>query len=278
MKENKLSFGKFSLTGKISLVCIFIIIFLVTIAPFLDLHPHNLPSGKSLEPPSREHLLGTDDLGIDILSQILYGGKISLIIGLSTAFGSVLLGCFLGVLAGYIGGLVDMIIMRITDVMLALPSLPLMILIASYIGPGLKNIVIILTLFSWTSIARLARSKIIHLKEEDYVKIAKSYGANFFYLLKEHFFVELYPILAVSVMGIVGRAIVSEASLSFLGLGDPTSKSWGLILNYSINFRGIYFTDYWKWWVISPLAGIILLITSISVVGKDLERHFNKKL
>lgn len=277
MKE-KLKLNRFSFMGKLSLLCIFIIILLVTIAPFLNLNPHNLPSGGSLEPPSKEHILGTDDLGIDIFSQILYGGKISLIIGISTALGSVLLGCLLGVLAGYKGGVLDMVIMRITDVMLALPSLPLMILIASYIGPGLKNIVIILTLFSWTSVARLTRSRIIHLKEEDYIKIAKSYGAGFFYLLKEHFFTELYPILALSVMGIIGRAIVSEASLSFLGLGDPTSKSWGLILNYSINFRGIYFTDYWKWWVISPLAGIIILITSISIVGKDLERFFNKKL
>lgn len=108
--------------------------------------------------------------------------------------------------------------------------------------------------------------------------MAKSYGANFYYLFQKHFFRELYPILAISVMRIVGRAIISEASLSFLGLGDPTSKSWGLILNYSINFRGIYFTDYWKWWVLAPLGATMILVSSISIISKDMERIFDGRL
>jgi peptide/nickel transport system permease protein len=212
------------------------------------------------------------------LSQIFYGARLSLIIGFSTSILAGLGGAILGVLSGYYGGLTDKIIMRLTDIMIALPDLPMMILLGAFFGPSIKNIVLVLVLFSWTGPARIIRSKVISIKKEAYIVMAKSYDASFYHLLKTHFLPEIMPILAITTIKITSRAIVAEAGLSFLGLGDPTSKSWGLILNHAINFKGIYFTEYWKWWVIAPLFSMMMLILSISYVSRDLEKVLNEKL
>lgn len=126
--------------------------------------------------------------------------------------------------------------------------------------------------------ARIIRSKVLALKEESYIKVAKGYGASFSYITFKHFMPQIFPICATSFIKLISRAIVSEASLSFLGLGDPTSKSWGLILNFALNFRGIYFTDYWKWWVVYPLAFIIILVLSTATLSRELERVLDIKI
>jgi len=110
------------------------------------------------------------------------------------------------------------------------------------------------------------------------VKVAEGYGANFFYITLKHFMPHIYPICATNFIKLISRAIVSEASLSFLGLGDPTSKSWGLILNYALNFPGIYFTDYWKWWVVYPLAFIICLVLATAILSRELEKVLDAKI
>lgn len=271
-------FNKFTIWGKIAIIFIVLIIVIGIFAPYLSPYPHNAPSGKALQAPSKEHLLGTDDLGIDLLSQIIYGARLSIIIGFSTSILAGLGGAIIGVMAGYYGGAIDKITMRLADMMIALPNLPMMILLGAFFGPSIRNIVLVLVLFSWTAPARIIRSKIISIKQESYIVMAKSYDARFSHLFKTHFFPEIMPILAITIIRITSRAIVAEAGLSFLGLGDPTSKSWGLILNHAINFRGIYFTDYWKWWVMAPLLATMLLILSISYISKDLERVLNEKL
>lgn len=278
MKEKRKTRSKFTLWGKLSILFIFAIVFIGIFAPLLTPYKHNLPAGDPLEAPSRSHLLGTDDLGIDLLSQVFYGARLSLIIGLSTAVLAGFGGAILGVVSGYYGGMIDKFIMRLADVMIALPNLPMMILLGAFFGPNIKNIVLVLVLFSWTGPARIIRSKILSIKEESYIVMAKSYNASFFHLFTSHFLPEIIPILAITVIRITSKAIVAEAGLSFLGLGDPTSKSWGMILNNAINFKGIYFTNYWKWWVMAPLLSIVILILAISYISKDLERIFNEKL
>lgn len=278
MKSKRKIMSKFTIWGKLSILFIFLIVFIGIFAPLLTPYEHNLPSGNPLEAPSRSHLLGTDDLGFDLLSQVFYGARLSLIIGLSTSVLAGFGGAILGVISGYYGGIIDKFIMRLADVIIALPNLPMMILLGAFFGPNIKNIVLVLVLFSWTGPARVIRSKILSIKNESYIVMAKSYDASFFHLFITHFLPEIIPILAVTIIRITSKAIVAEASLSFLGLGDPTSKSWGMILNNAINFKGIYFTDYWKWWVMAPLLSIMLLILAISYVSKDLERIFNEKL
>lgn len=278
MRKTILKFNRFSTSGKIAIVFILMLILMGIFSTHICTHPYNLPSGSPFEPPSRDHWLGTDDLGIDLFSQICFGAKISLLIGISAAILAGIGGGILGILAGYYGGIIDRIVMRIADIIIVLPDLPMMILLGAFFGPSIRNIVIVLALFSWTSPARIVRSKILSMKKENYILVAESYGAGFGYLLVKHFIPEILPLLTVAVIKLTSRAIVAEAGLAFLGLGDPTSKSWGLILNHAINFKGIYFTNYWKWWIMAPLTAIVLLVLSIAVISRDLEKILNEKL
>lgn len=278
MENIILKLKKFTIWGKISLLFIILVIFIGIFAPVISPYPPNSPLSKAFLPPSKLHILGTDDLGSDLLSQIFFGARISLIIGFSTSILAGIGGAVLGVISGYYGGIIDKLIMRFADMVIALPNLPIMILLGAFFGPSIKNIVLVLVLFSWTSPARIIRSKVISIKEEAYILMANSYGASFSHLFINHFLPEIMPILAITIIRITSKAIVAEAGLAFLGLGDPTSKSWGLILNHAINFKGIYFTDYWKWWIMSPLLTTMILILSISYISKDLERILNEKL
>lgn len=239
---------RFSIAGKICALVLALACFMALFAPLLSKHPWNQPTGEALEPPSKAHILGTDDLGIDLWAQICYGARNSIVVGIATALIASILGTTLGIISGYYGGIIDLAITALIDILMAIPSLPLMIVAGAFFGPSIKNIILILSLLSWAMPARVIRSKIISVKQEMYIKVAKGYGAGFLYITFKHFLPRIFPLFATSFIKIISKAIVSEASLSFLGLGDPTSKSWGLILNYALNFPGIYFTDYWKWW------------------------------
>lgn len=269
---------EFSVTGKISLFILLLIIITAIFAPLLTEFSYRLPSGEAFESPSFNHLLGTDDLGIDIWSQISYGARISLLVGIGTALLAGIGGTIIGVLAGYFGGKTDRVLMRFTDMMIVIPDLPVMIVLAAFFGSSIFNIIIVLSLFSWTIPARLVRSQILHLKEENYIKAAKSYGAGFFHITLKHFIPHILPLMMVNVIKIVNKAVIAEASLAFLGLGNPTSKSWGVMLYHGLNFNGIYFTDFWKWWILSPLIAILILVLSIAFISRDMERIIDTKI
>ena len=269
--------SKLTLMGKIGVVIFLLIIAMALFGNFLSPYPHNMPSGNALEAPSLKHWLGTDDLGIDIWAQICYGARISVSIGLSTALLAGIGGSIIGIIAGYFGKKTDKVIMRITDIIIVLPDLPVMIVLGAFFGPDIKNIIIVLSLFLWTFPARIIRSKVLSLKEEKYFLAAKSYGAGFKHLVLRHFIPHISPLIMISIIKIASRAIIAEASLAFLGLGDATSKSWGMILNRAINFKGIYFTDFWKWWVLSPVIAILLLIVSVGFISRDVEKILNSK-
>jgi len=267
----KFSFKAISVPAKISVIILMTIIFMAVFSDKLSSYNPNIPSGKALESPSAKHILGTDDLGIDLWAQICRGARVSLIIAFSTAFISTFIGTLFGLLAAYYEGLVDSVLMRITDMMIVIPDLPLIIVIAAFFSPSIKNIIFVLVLFSWTIPARVVRSKVLSVKKEGYIVASKSYGAGFLYISRKHLIPQIIPISMVTFIKLISKAVVTEASLAFLGLGDPTSKSWGIILNHAINFKGIYFTDYWKWWVISPLTAILLLVLSIAFLSKEME-------
>ena len=269
---------RFSPIGKIAFVIATIIVMVGLLSESLSIHPNNLPSGYALEAPGRSHWLGTDDLGIDLWAQICYGAKVSLMVGWGTALLAGLGGSLIGVISGYVGGFVDKVIMRITDLIIVLPELPMMIVLGAFFGPSLKNVILVLALFSWTEPARIVRSRILSVKQEHYVIAAKSYGAGLWHLIKMHFLPSVLPLIMVSMIRLIGRAIVAEAGLAFLGLGDPLSKSWGLILNHALNFKGIYFTEFWKWWVVSPITAITLIVVSIAFISRELEKLFNSKM
>lgn len=263
---------RLTISGKTSAILLILLVLMAIFAPVISWLPHERSSGPPLSPPRMPHLLGTDDLGVDIWAMICYGARVSLAVGLGTALLAGLGGGMLGIVAAYKGGWGDRLLMRIIDVMIALPNLPVMIVLAAFFGPSLVNIIMVLALFSWSRPARIVRASALSLKEQPYIKMAAHYGASSLYLLARHFLPELLPIVMVSMIRLAGAAIVAEASLAFLGLGDPTSRSWGMIINHAVNFGGIYFTEFWKWWLLYPWVFLTLLVTSLALLGRDLER------
>lgn len=268
----------FSWPGKLSTAVILAILFLAVFAPYLSAYSHNTSTGAPLLPPGGEHLLGTDELGVDLWAQICYGARVSLLVGLGTAFLAALGGGLVGIVAGYWGGWPDKILMRLIDIMIVLPDFPLLIVLAAFLGPSLLHIIVVLALFSWVFPARITRSQVLALKEQSYIKSAETYGAGAWYLMWKHFLPEVFPLVAVNMIRLTGRAIVSEAGLSFLGLGDPTSKSWGLIIHHATSFKGIYFTDFWKWWLLYPWLALTLMVTALAFVSRELERIADPRL
>lgn len=260
-----------SLLGKLAASLLLVFICMALFAPWLSFHSAYEPTTKSLEPPSWQHWLGSDDLGIDLWAQLLQGTRNSLLIGIGTAVLAGLGGAWLGLVAGYKGGRWDQWIMRLTDIALALPSLPIMIVCAAFFGPSLFNILLVLTLFSWMPAARLVRSKALAIREEPYVRLARSYGATFRHMIVRHFLPQLTPLILVNCLRLINRAVIAEASLSYLGLGDPLSRSWGLILHHAMQFKNIYYTPFWKWWVLSPLSALILFVVALALLARELE-------
>ncbi|NLD56823.1 MAG: ABC transporter permease [Methanomicrobiales archaeon] len=270
--------AKFSIEGKIGLVGLALILVVAIFAPWISMYPPSEITGKSLESPNSAHLLGTDELGMDIWSQICYGARMSLFIGLAVAIIAGIGGGALGVLAGYLGGVVDEIVMRTVDVLMALPSLPLLVVISAFLGPSIANVILILVVFSWAKPARIARSQTLAIRGHAYIAAAKSFGATPFYILRRHILPDVLPILFVLIIGITSYAIMAEAGLAFLGLGDPTSKSWGMMLHYATSFRSIYFTPYWQWWLLPPLVALIVLLLCLAFVSRDLEKVLDPRL
>ena len=259
-------------SGKSALLILVLMTGVALAAPLLCRHSHRIASGPALAAPSLVHPLGTDELGVDLWAQIAHGARISLLVGAVTALLAGIGGAAVGIVCGYQGGLVDRFTMRFIDILLVLPDLPVMIVLAAFFGPSVTTIIVVLAAFSWTTTARIIRSRVLILKERRYIKAAELYGATTFYLLRRHFLPEIFPLAAVGMIRLAGRAIVAEAGLSFLGLGDPTSRSWGLIMHHALSFKGIYYTDFWKWWLFFPWLALTLVVTSLALLGRDLEK------
>ncbi|MDD4274982.1 MAG: ABC transporter permease [Desulfobacter postgatei] len=265
-------------SGRAGLFVLGAVIFLALAAPMVCSHSHRQMSGPALIPPGPDHIMGTDELGVDLWAQICHGARISLLVGMGTALAAGLGGGIAGIVSGYTGGIVDMIIMRMVDVFLVLPDLPVMIVLAAFFSPSLTAIVLVLSCFSWVHTARIVRSRVLALKQRQYIRAAELNGASVFYLIRRHFLPEVFPLAAVSMIRLTGRAIVAEAGLSFLGLGDPSSGSWGLILHHATSFPGIYYTRFWQWWLVFPWFSLTLMVVSLALVSRDMEKIADPRL
>ncbi|WDP90079.1 MAG: ABC transporter permease [Desulfobacter sp.] len=271
-------FSKMTGSGRAGLAILLIIILVALSAPLICGHSHQEISGPALIPPGRDHILGTDELGVDLWAQLCHGARISLVIGLGTALAAGLGGGIAGILAGYAGGRTDMVIMRLVDIILVLPDLPMMIVLAAFFGPSLGTIVLVLSCFSWVHTARIVRSKVMYLKKRQYIQAAELNGAGPLYLIRRHLLPEVFPLAAVSMIRLAGRAVMAEAGLSFLGLGDPASRSWGLILHHATSFPSIYYTRFWQWWLVFPWLALTLMVVSLALVSRDMERIADPRL
>jgi len=265
-----------ALTIGLALVAFFAAVAVLSplIAPY---RPFEL-SGRPLEAPSSDHLLGTNGVGNDVFSQLLLGSQASLLIALLAGLGTLAVGSVVGLLAGWRGGAVDLILMRITDIVLALPRLPLLILMGVYLGPTLINTALVISLVFWPPTARIVRSQVLSLRGRTHLMAARGFGAGTWHSLRRHVVPEVGLILVASLIASAGRAVMLEAGLAFLGLGDPSRVSWGRILRDALDFQALFFTNAWSWWLIPPIAALSLFLLGLTLVGIGFERRANPRL
>lgn len=249
---------------------IFTVILLACIcAPLLTKYdPLSVDMKNILKPPSSDHILGTDKIGRDIFSRILYGGRLSILIGFGSALGCSFIGVILGCYSGYKGGILDKILVRISEIFMSFPQLILVLMLVSIIGQSASNIVIIFIICGWGSVFRMARSQILSIREEEYVQSLKVFGLNDFIICYKHMLPNIIGPIAVNITLSTAMFILEEAALSFLGLGVPLEiATWGNILNASQDLFALQN----NWWMWLPVGIVIsLFVMSINFVGDGL--------
>lgn len=255
---------------------IFFLIFLLLIilfTPDIANKDPNILYDSMLSKPSFEHLFGTDGLGKDVYSMVIHGTKTSLKIGILVASISTVIGTLIGAVSGYIGGRTDKIISEILNMFMMLPSFFLILIVLAIYGSNLNNMIIVMALTSWTGTARLMRGQALSLKEKNFIKSAKTTGENHMMIIFKHIIPNgIYPVIANATMT-VSSAILSEAGLSFLGLGDPNIVSWGKI----ISDGKIYLPSSW-WICIFPGLFLIITVLSFYLIGEGINKLLSPKL
>ncbi len=221
------------------------------------------------EPPSRTHILGTNDMGYDILTELIHGTRVSLLVGFGAALIATLLGLGVGLTAGYFKGAVDNILMGVTDIFLLIPRIPLVIILAAFLRPSFWLIGLVIGLLWWTSTARIVRSKVLQVREMDFVSCAQSLGFSRRHIMFSEILPNILHIVLPKFMLTITAAMISEASLSFLGLGDPSMKSWGMMLNYAFQ-KGALVNGMW-WWILPPGLCITLIVVAVVLLSFSLE-------
>jgi peptide/nickel transport system permease protein len=223
-------------------------------------------SGIPLQSPVPSHWLGTDDLGRDTLAGVIQGARVSMLVGLMTGLAAALFGTVVGACAGYFGGWVDDSLMRLTEAVQTLPRFFLAVVIAALFGPSIVNLTVLLALTFWTGTARLLRAQVLSIRERDYVLAARSVGASSFHVLARHILPNSISVVLISAALQLGAAILVEASLSFLGLGDRSQMSWGYMLNNAQPFLRI------AWWMsVFPGAALALAVLGVNLLSDALQ-------
>ena len=250
--------------GVASALFILLLAAIALCAPLLATDPLAL-SADTLQPPSADHWLGTDDLGRDVLSQMLYGTRVSLLIGVTAAAATALLGTLIGGLAGYAGGWIDATLMRLAEFFQVMPSFILAVLIVALAGPGLTRVVIVIAILSWPQTARIARGEVLRLSRLEFVDGLRCLAVPEWRILTLEILPNaLGPVIALSTL-VIGSAILLEASLSFLGLSDPSSVSWGKLLSAGQRFL------FNAWWLSAfPGAAIFVTVLAFNLLGDTL--------
>ncbi len=224
--------------------------------------------------PSLHHWMGTDQYGRDVLSRMLYGSRVSLAVGLVAVSIYIFIGTFVGAVAGYYGGLLDSVLMRLVDILLCIPTFFLILMVIAFVGPSILNIMVIIGITSWTDVARLVRGEILSLKEREFIQAARVIGMTDSRIILRHLLPNaLGPVLVVATLGI-GGAILIESSLSFLGLGvQPPTPSWGNMLEEGRD----HLTDAW-WLITFPGLAIFLTVLGYNLLGEGLRDYMDPRL
>jgi len=254
-------------SAAVLLLMLLVAIFAPLIAPF----PEGYGPDTS-QPPSSEHWFGTDDIGQDVFAQVIWGTRVSMAVGASASVLAIGIGLLIGVSAAYFRRL-DTPLGVLVDLSLSLPVLPLMILVAALAGPSVRTLAVVIALFSWPEVARVVRSQALAIVPMPFVSAAKVVGGSSWWIVRKHLLPGVVPVVGVSVVLTTSRAVLSEAGLSFLGLGDPNSWSWGTILHKAQQSGAL--ASAW-WTTLFPSLAILLLVLSttlLSVAYNDARNH-----
>ena len=263
-------------SGLIGLAILVVLIAVALLAPQIAPYGVNEQVGARLAPPSSAHLLGLDDGGYDIISLLIYGLRVSLLVGFAATLVASGVGSIVGVVAGYSGGTVDATLMRITDYFLVIPALPLMISVADIWGPSLFHVIIVIGVLSWTVTALVVRAQARSVKERVYVKRQRSLGASHRWIVSHHVLPQLVPLIVANTVLNIAYAIFLETALAFLGLGDPTRVSLGTMIQHAFLASAI---SQGAWWAIVPPGVLVaVIILACTLFGRAIEDAFNPRL
>lgn len=246
------------------------------IAPYDPYVPVRVTIADIYGAPRPGHVLGTDDAGKDVLSNFIYGSRVSLTVGFFASFISIFIGGVIGIIAGFYGGRTETILMRFTDIMLVIPDLPLAVVLVALTKPSLLNIILVIGLIGWTGTARLVRSQTLSVKERKFVLRAHAIGASRLYIVRRHILPLVLPLMVANTVLVISLAILEESTLSFLGLSDPTVVSWGQMLNYAFT-RGAMSAGAW-WVLVPPGFGIVWVVLGCTLLGHGMEQILNPRL
>ncbi len=246
-------------------------------APLLTAYDPKAISGPALESPTTRHWLGTDIPGHDIFSQLIYGARASLIVALIGASMAMTGAVLMGVLPALIGGWADRMSNGFTVFLLALPGLPLLILVTSLAGNSQIAVIAVIGFIGMAPNARILRSQALSLRQRGFIGAARGFGGGPMYVLRRHLVPGLAPLIVVGFVNWAGISIGLEAGLTFLGLGDPSGVSWGLMLNRALEQPGIYFSPLWTWWVLPAGFAIAIAVLGFTFIGVGLEPSFNPR-
>lgn len=263
--------------ARIGAVILGLMILVAVFAPVLAPCDPYTSSTDTYQKPSAEHLLGTNDIGQDILSEVIYGARTSLSIGFFSAAISLTIGTVLGLLAGWYGGWVDRLIAKLTAFMLTIPYIPSIIILSAFTTPNPWTTSFVLGIMSWAGTARVVRTQTIAIRDRDYIQTIRAMGASDGYIFVNHVIKELIPWLMYRFSGRVKAGILSESSLSFLGLGSTTQKSWGTIIYYA-QAKNALLTGSWLWWIVPPGLCIILVSCSLVMISYGFEEKTDRRL
>jgi peptide/nickel transport system permease protein len=265
--------------GRVGLVLLAATVVVAIFGPILfpfDPSGVGTSSADILAPPSAEHWLGTDELGRDVFRATLEGARISLLVGLLATAVSIIVGTLVGLSAGFYLGLVDRVLMRVTDFFLVLPTLPLTITLAAIVGQSLGVIVLVIGLTSWPATARIVRSQVLSLRERQFVTRVRALGATDVRIVGRHILPNVLPLIFANTVLVIAGSILAEATLAFLGLGDPVHVSWGTMLHFAF-VSGAMGRGAW-WYILPPGIGIVVVVLGFTLAGHTLDRILNPRL
>ena len=279
------AFGQFvqtyrkSTMGMVGLVVMIIFIVMAVTAPLLvDASSLSVasPRGQPFQPPSWSFPLGTDNWGRSVLDLVIYGSRISLIVGFAATVVTMVLGSGVGIWGAFKGGWIDSIFNGVTNWFLVIPWVPLAIVLTAILGPSLTNIILVIGLTSWAATARIVRAQALSVKERPYIERARALGSSDWHLVSRHILPNVFPVIFANTVLTVALSILSETTLSLLGLGDPSSVSWGSLIDQSFE-EGALSAGYW-WWLIPPGVMIVLVTLAFTMCGYALDEVLNPRL